>query len=242
MPGDNPTRQKRNVCILHGVRLKSTRLPGKLLERIGDRRIIDIGLGFLKKVAAETRTEPLLAISVADVELIRIAKEHGIRHVETSEAAGNAVDWAGAFAGLDKKIGDLGFDWVVDSNFICHPFMSTALACAIVNRAFTAENPYCVTRLRRGIVWDEKGRCILGAGETANMKTNPQYHELAHLAYGMATNLITKEEETARRTEPAAFEQTWLDKIDIDTPDDLELARAVAKVLEASGRGFHDHD
>ncbi len=223
----------RRIGILQGARLASKRIPNKLLEIIGDERLIDRGLRLLTDVAAVSNSEAFVTLWRGDDPLWRAAKDYDVKIVELTEVANNAETWDEAFAGLAEKLADR-FDWIVDVNFLCRPFLRVETACKMVDFAKIAAGPYVATCQHRGLLWDANGQQLLGHGETANTKTNPVYHDLAHLAYGIPTYMLANE-QAASFAKPFSVDLRWYERVDIDTPDDLAFARVVHSYITEGG-------
>jgi hypothetical protein len=223
----------RRIGILQGARLASKRVPQKLLLDVGGQRLIDRGLRRLLDVQAATGAIPFLVLWEGDQPLWHAARSLGVDVVPISSDAIEAEAWGDCFAGLAERLA-ARFDWLVDANFLCRPFLKAATAASIVRHAATATRPFVCTHRQRGLLWDGDGRLLLGHGQTANTKTNPVYHDLAHLAYGLPTELLGREAEVAALVEPFAVELSFAERVDIDTPDDVAFANVVCKYLEGT--------
>lgn len=221
----------RRIGILQGARLASKRVPRKLLEVVGGERLIDRGLRLLRAVQAATGASPFLALWAGDRELWDAAAAQQIEVVEISREAVEAEEWQDAFAGLADKLAHR-FDWIVDANFLCRPFLTADTAQRIVQRAAVANQPFVCTCTHRGLLWNEYGKQIHGWHQTANTKRNPVYHDLAHLGYGFPTAMLA-DEAAASQAVPFPVALHWWEKIDVDTPDDLDFARSVARYMDA---------
>lgn len=218
--------KSRRVAIMQGARLASHRVPNKLLERVNNIRLIDRGLRLLRAVSRHSDVSVILCCCPEDTELVETVKRWEMELFPLTREAVLAESWDDAFKGMAEAWRDR-FDWIVIGNFLCRPFLEEDTVRRIIHQAHMATQPFVVTTLERGLLWDSDGKQIYGIGETANTKTNPAYHRLAHLAYGVPLRMLACEKE-ASLAKPFWVPLRWYEKVDIDTPDDLLFARAVA--------------
>lgn len=221
----------RRLGILQFARLASQRLPGKHLMEIGGERLIDIGTRYMSRLRDATGAVPILACSPSDEPLVESARRHHVVVLPLSTEMKHSEHLEDLIAALVPPVKKL-CDWVWHPNIPCRPFSRLETGIRILDYCRTAERPFVCATQKRGIVWAE-GKTIIGAGRTANTKSNPVYFELSHLGYGFPVEALAySEEELAAACEPISFEIDWAERIDIDVLQDLEFARVVA----ASGR------
>jgi hypothetical protein len=133
-----------------------------------------------------------------------------------------ATAFGPARASLERR-----FDWLINGNFLCRPFLSVQTVARIVQHAQVAEKPFLTADAFCGIIWDETGRAVVGAGKTSNTVTNPIAYVANHLADGIPASILGLDEETAAAV-PVALPIAEHDRIDIDTLADLHRARQVS--------------
>ena len=177
---------------------------------------------------------PFLVCCASDRPLLDAAAALGVDVIAISERAMQAEDWDEIFGEVPAKLAGR-FDWIIEANFTCRPFLSVDTVVKVVQRCQVAERPFVVTRTYRGTVWDGASQCILGDGELANTKTNPLYHVLAHIAYAMPFEMLANKSKVLAAIEPFALEIGSAEMIDIDTAADLDFARTYARGLTEGG-------
>lgn len=217
------------VAIVQFVRLASQRLPNKLLEPFGGVPLIDRGLLYLRKLAETTGAVPLVVVPAKDAPLIASAQRHELRILTLDEQASAARIWPEMIAPFTDLL-TTEFDVIWDANICCRPFLRQTTGEFIVRQCRELQRPFVGVVRKRGIVWSETSPTpILGAGELADTRHNPHYFEPSHLAYCWPTwALRFTERQLAEIVQPLELRLDWAERIDIDTTDDLRLARAVA--------------
>lgn len=218
------------VCCLQFVRLKSSRIPNKLLQSVGGVRLIDSGCRYLFELGWRMKITPIIACHPRDVELIEAAKDAGVEVLELDNQADAARIWPEL---IRPYIGLLAerFDVVWDANVCCRPFLRGDTGDFIARQCLAAERPFVAVTRKRGIVWSETSPVpVIGAGELADTRNNPHYFEPAHLAYVWPMHMLPLPEKTlAEAVTPLELRLHWKEQIDIDTPEDLEHARIIAR-------------
>lgn len=218
------------ICCLVFARLASTRVPNKLLQDVGGRTLLERGMEYLAKLRAACPNVTPIVCSPAGDKAIRMECQQ--REIEwLADPTTDAKSWPELIAPHVPMLQER-FDWVWDANVFCHPFLRVETGQKIVAMIEEANGPFVVTRDRKGVVWKffTPEPAVIGSGELANTKTNPNYHELAHIAYCWPSETLGwSERALAIAAIPWAIDLYWSELIDIDTPEDLEHARAVAK-------------
>lgn len=217
------------VAIVQFARLNSQRLPQKLLEYVGGEPLIDRGLAYLQRLTTSTGAAAFLAVSPRDLPLIAAAKRFGIPMLPLDERADSAHLWPELISPFVEFLYDR-FDVVWDANLCCRPFLRQATGEFIVRQCEATKRPFVGVTRKRGVVWPEHSPTpVIGAGELADTQRNPHYFELGHLAYCWPTWALTlPEAQLAEIVQPLELHLYWFERIDIDTPDDLAQARAIA--------------
>jgi hypothetical protein len=221
---------RRRMVILQGARLNSRRLPRKLLRSVQHgQTLMARGLEFLSEVSKRSGVPFAVAIPEADREL-RECVEPGTK-IYTSQ---DVEDWEGAFGGFREELLQ-DYDWVLDGNFLCWPFLKYSTAVKLVGMLEGATEPFVTVSSHRGVIYAEsqiapRPQVIFGAGQTANGLTNPEYLTPNHLAYGYPAYMLGNEAELAE-ARPQSIYLTSVEKIDIDTYEDLDLAQIVGRCI-----------
>lgn len=217
------------VAIVQFVRLASRRVPQKLLETVGGATLIDRGLSYLRRVSDATEAVSFAAVSPRDIPLVASAKRNGLRVLRLDDTADQCRSWPELIAPFAEQLAD-EFDVIWDANVCCRPFLRRSTGEFIVRQCQASRRPFVGVTRKRGIVWGETSPTpILGAGELAGTQRNPHYFELSHLAYCWPSWALTfTEGELAKIVQPLEIQLDWAEQIDIETPGDLEHARAIA--------------
>lgn len=228
----------RNLAIVQAIHLGSRRVPRKLLEKFGEQTLLEIGLAKLQVVERVRGVRSLFAVSYEDRVLCDVVEAHGFERIEIGAVAAEADSYSTVFTDWTRGLAQR-FDWVIDANVICRPFLRIETLLAFVDRALVAEHPFVACLEERGLIWDGEGELLLGAGQVADTKNNPRYYRLAHLGYAHPANLWD-EKSLAALSRPMPISLLPEERIDIDTPDDLAFARLVfegrrAQVLATHG-------
>lgn len=222
----------RRLAIVQAIHLSSRRVPRKLLERIGDRTLVEWGLQRLTQVQLLRNVSALIAVSYEDRPLRELVDAHGIERIEIGAVTAAADGYANVFSDWTRGL-SARFDWVIDANIVCRPFLRLETVVDLVDRALLAEQPFVATVAERGLIWNEDRQMLIGIGQVADSKNNPRYFRLAHLGYAHPADLW-EEGLLSRVSRPEAFSLQPVEHIDIDTPEDLAFARIVHEGMKAS--------
>lgn len=220
---------KNRVCMLQFARLHSSRVPDKLLQTVDGRRLIDVGLSWMRVVADRAGCQPVLAVNPEDKPLIEAAGQFGIEVFPLDERAKNAEAWPVLIAPLVDFLQER-CDVVWDANICCRPFLRYSTGETIAKYCQETGRPFVCVTTKRGIVWsDHSDTPVIGAGLLANTRRNPYYSELGHICYCWPTWALSfTERQLAEQAVPVQIRLMPEEMIDIDTPTDLEFARIVA--------------
>lgn len=223
-----------NLCLLQLIHLNSRRIPRKVLEPIGGRTLLDIGLAKLVELERTTGAKVLIGVSSGDQPLCDLVDRSGLERLDIGERAAGASDASTIVSGWPDEVSKR-FDWVCWLNVICRPFLrlqTLQLQVRHAQDAMKTNRPFVTTVKERGLIWDQDGNFVIGAGQLADTKHNPLYHRPAHLGCAHPTDLWD-EQPLSAAAEPLAFELLPEERIDIDTPEDLEFARLVYRGMHA---------
>jgi hypothetical protein len=215
---------RRRVAVTQLIHLGSRRFPRKILERLGTRTLLDRGLDLLRSVRDECGVEVFVGVASSETELVDVVAHSGLSQIDIGPAAqGNTCDeivagWSDAMPGL--------CDWVFEANFICRPFLHLETVRRLMKSVRATGVPFVTVLEERGMLWDDDGRPLLGKGEVADSRHNPNYLRLAHLGYAHPADMWTVR-DLAPAALPLLVSLSPLERIDIDTPEDLKLARLV---------------
>jgi hypothetical protein len=214
------------VVILQLARLQSERMPNKPLALVGGERLIDRGLKYMQAMS-DMGAKPLLACHPKDEDLVQAAMMHGVQVVDMPESAVAGETWEECFNPIADEVARHG-DWVFNANFLCRPFLRYQTGWRVVNYLKSTKLPFVCVQRHRGMVWSSSGTPVIGHRCTANTKTNPEYWDLAHIGYGVPAWLLHADDRiVSAACNPYEVDLDFAEQIDIDTPDDLALARAV---------------
>lgn len=215
----------RTLAIIQAIHLNSRRVPRKLLAKLGDTTLLEIGLAKLRQVEQQRGVPSLFAVSYADQVLCELVESHGFERIEIGEVAAEADSYESVFSEWTRDLAQR-FEWVIDANVICRPFLRVETLLAFLDRAVAAEHPFVACLEERGLLWNDQDEIILGRRQVADTKKNPIYRRLAHLGYAHPANLWN-EGELAAASRPEVFRLFPEERIDIDTPEDLAFAEIV---------------
>lgn len=222
----------RSLAILQAIHLNSQRVPRKMLARVGEKTLLEIGLEKLRQVHLERRVPILFAVSYEDQELCNLVDAQGFERIEIGQVAASADGYQAVFTDWTQGLANR-FDWVIDANFICRPFLRLETILDFVDRAMIAKEAFVACVAERGLIWSQTGKMLLGIGQVADTKNNPVYYRLAHLGYAHPANLWN-EQMLAAAARPESFSLLPAECIDIDTANDLEFARLFQKGLDSA--------
>jgi len=221
----------KKIVIVSLLRLASTRVPKKLLELIGDWPLCYWSLSRIDKAAKKAGIEHKAIIWPGDEPLIKIVNDLGIDVIERSyeSAMGETVEtiyeekW---IAPLREK-----YNWVAIVN-ACRPFLEVDSIVNFLNKVKSSDKNLLGVFKRRGWVWNEKYERVIGKGETTlNTKTNAIHFVPAHCYYAYPIEYLGKP-IMINDPELIEIEENIFNSIDIDTPQDLQLARAMYSLMK----------
>ena len=221
----------KRIAILQYARSESNRVPHKLRLQINGKSLL--GMGVEKLLVASSSYEnvtPVFACPFNDLWVQSILRQYPgqLCWHTIPEHSGATEDWNTLIAPMIEHLQSV-YDYIWLSNVLCRPFISIETCRAIIDNCIKSTDPFVTVSEKRGAIWnpneltDPERTPILGAGELANTKLNPIYYEYAHLGYGLPVSMLTlPEKQLADHITPFVVNQSWRDKLDIDTQDDVE--------------------
>jgi hypothetical protein len=221
------------LAILQHAHLGSHRIKRKLLEDVGGSSLLDRGIEKLMTAAAVASVPLVVACPENDSFLTEYLDFRGVRHVPVLAGDADADDYSSIMRGYRDEL-TRDFDRILVLNALCRPFLKLGTITSVINHAKVEECFVCTIE-ERGILWTAgdgfsklRGFCVL-----PDTKTNPAYNRLSHVGYCHPTN-TWDEVAVAARLSPWSIPLTPAERIDIDTPDDLEFAQTYAIGLKVS--------
>lgn len=215
------------VAIFQRARLASQRVPRKLLAKVGGRTLLDRGLRWMRRVAETTGAVPVVACPPGDTEIVEAVQAMRMTLIPLDDHATRSECWSDHYGPLVEPLSEI-CDWIWDANILCRPFLSTRIGVTAARYAAFATIPAVLTTRKRGIVWDSGDNTVIGSGQMANTKTNPVYQELSHLGYLLPVSMLAQPEATtAAACHPLSIPMGWMDRIDVDDMEDLQMAQFV---------------
>jgi hypothetical protein len=209
-------------ALLQFARLGSTRLPRKLLERVGTSTLAERGMRYISELKGIT---PYIACPETDTELIELAESYKINVLPMNAPTSSADQWTNLIKPFIPEL--MKYDHVWDANILCHPFLRKKTGQFIIDR-MSLSFPVCFTLRERNVLYNQLGEQINSCGQLANTKTNGIYYRPSHVGYVFPKTYLTySEAELSRDVVSIEIHLTKAEQIDIDTRDDLELAQAV---------------
>lgn len=217
------------VAILQYARIDSKRVPRKLLQRVGGKTLLTRGLRKLGQLADEDEhVTPFLLVPRTDREILAETSYYPRIRVLLSDETpcGSSRTDATVRPHLQAL---QEFDWVWNSNILCRPFLQLSTLRSIVRLCREQLTPFVLTHQQRGLVFDEESRTVIGAQQLADTRSNPLYQTLSHMGYGWPTEFLAEsDEQLAARSSPVPIELSPFERVDIDTPADLDFAQKIA--------------
>lgn len=206
------------IALVHFTRLGSERVPNKPLRKVGGESLLSItlkkGLGF----------------SCRGYDTVIISPDADLRPDILSEGKGRI--WPELIQPHIEYF--RSYDWIVDCNFICHPFLSESTIDHILYLCSKLTFPFTLVKEERNTVWNFERELIIGKGQLADTKNNPVYFIPAHIAYCYRfKDLSLDEKQLSERVVPIPIQLTNLEQIDIDTEEDLVLANLIWKGMQS---------
>lgn len=214
------------LTILQFAHLGSVRVPQKLLALLEGKSLLEIGIEKLVRLKKETGVEVTLAVGEEETVLIEAARRNNLNYILRDQRSISSENWEDTVDTFKDKL-NAQFDWVLDLNILCRPFLRYETIVRLVDLVNENPAPLVFVKGERGIVWDGDKNKILGAGFLADTKHNPVYYRLSHIGYHYPT-VNLEESHLSSICEPSEIELQPEELIDIDTILDLEFAQRIA--------------
>ncbi len=117
------------------------------------------------------------------------------------------------------------YDWILLANAGL-PFVPGSSYCRFIELAKTESRPFISAFCHRGYVWDEEEKPLLPITQPLDTRSSSRYLVPSHCFYGFPSPLFgTPESYSSLR--PIEVPYDLRHRTDIDTLDDLTLARAI---------------
>lgn len=213
--------------LYESMRLNNQRVPRKLMLRIAGKTLAEIAFEKMA-VCRSADVTPVAGICDSDVDLIRLAESAGIEVHIRDVRSRDAESMEDGFWQLPSLYTNR-FDWVVNVNIGCHPFLRVETLLRLIAAARTATTPLLSVREERGLLWGHDMNFLQGADDSPNSKTNKPYFVLTHVGGCYPLGTIADTAKINATLRPLPLELTREEQLDIDTPDDAEFLSIYAK-------------
>lgn len=221
------------VAIVQFARLTSERVPEKMLRPVGGATLIDRALRYYTSlVSLRKNVTVFLIIPDSDAELARLAEPYlsdSIKLRFLTEEQSSCRIWSDLIKPFIHELSS--YDWVWDANIACHPLLKLQTGLDIIDnlQADLPKGPKVWCIAERNPLWDSTGKMLYNIGQLADTTLNEFYLKPSHIAHCYPPECLDWDEERlANSLWPVIHNLTDEEKIDIDTSDDLQLARHVA--------------
>lgn len=224
-------------AIVQFVRVDSKRIQHKMLEKLGAKTLLEHGMDYLNELVEKSGVQLFLAGSLDTLNIIKpLISMYYYEYLLISPEASRSEGWELMVGDISNQLNHNSIrnsDLVWHSNVLCRPFLTKETGLNILRR----RDPGVTAIKKRGSVWSvrdvdktESSMARIGYGNLANTKQNDEYYEFAHLGYIIYANWYRSSEvDVCDRCPPFPVTLTAMEKIDVDYPDDLDLARKVYK-------------
>lgn len=216
---------KRRVCAISIVRLQSSRVPRKMIQEIGGKPLCEWALGRLQQAAKDCQVDCGAVICPDEVELMEIATRLEITVLPRTITSAVSNEFETIYE--QKWVRPLcdSYDWILVINSSL-PFVPISSYQRFIELAKTAMRPFISAFRYRGYVWDENGKALLEINKPLDTKTSPVYMVPSHCFYGFSSDLFGTP-EAYFSLQPVEVPKDICHCTDIDTMDDLRMARAI---------------
>lgn len=225
------------VIICQELRLSSQRLPKKILEELGGRPLISIGLEKLRTIALGSDIPVCVAAWSGDDEIFQWADAYHLSVIERSERSANGDKWEDIYDGWQVAFSQ--FDTVLFVNLVCHPFMTIGTIRSLYDQATICGHPWVTAQVERGQVWAVDRAPLLPSGTLLSSRTGPVYRRPTHVALCCPVADLFYSQRVLNPL-PMCLGIPKLELFDIDTQEDLDLARLVYAGLVDQGKARRD--
>lgn len=222
------------ISVLVNARTKSTRMPRKLVRPFADTTLIEIALEKLNEMDFFAHRY----YGVAEEELKVIGRKY--ENIELLERKPEAVE-----PGYNKhEIIYEHYGWV-DSDYIfwlnpCHPLLSVETVRKAVELVLeTKHNSYTSVNETKDWIFDDMGQQITNTNSSVLSTNHSQkYFKVAHSFHVIRKEyfLATKQYWTLTKNDPYLIEIPEIEKTDVDTPFEFEIAEIIYQRIKEGGR------
>lgn len=232
------------IAIVQFARLASSRIPNKLLQTVNGMPLIERAFRYMSLLSSKypsrsstegqqsgLAVESWVACPETDKPIIELATRYGI-NVTAYDSNHTGRIWPELirFEPLFTHLST--FDWIIDANIACHPFLTLKSYETILSHLSSStvykDYGYVFVLQERDTLWDAEGNYIHNEGYLADTKNNWPYYRPAHIAYCFPSSLLDQSERVlANNLEIVPISLTKMEQIDIDTEEDLLIAKRV---------------
>lgn len=217
------------VCLLVAMRIESTRIHRKLMQPCGCVPLVRRGLSRLTEAAAAEGV-PVFGW-VRDAELIAECRRAGLTVLHRPAFTVEGEDYRQVFYGCADQLAALGYTHVLECNAPTRPFVKTATWRKIIRAGLCLDPipgyPFVAAERQRLILWEAGSRQPVQPVQFSNTKTNPEWLSVADLVYACEVGDLGRP-EAADKYKPWEVSLTSLERIDVDTWEDMAIADAIA--------------
>lgn len=216
---------KLKIALLSMMRLNSTRIERKLLEKVGSTPLATKALEILKTVRGRD-FEILAAINPQDQELISIAERCRVRVIFRSNSSREAQNLEDSLdIPLRESLKD-SFTWVLAVNPSMPFLKADTIEKAILRIQGGETSCFQSAYKERGLVWDQAGRRLVGPG------LNPIYYAMCPALWAYpVVDLGDKDRMLIKTLLPVHRGPEFLD---VGHTEDLQIAQVWSKFLKDS--------
>lgn len=235
-------QQPPSIVMTQFAHLASERLPNKMIQSLEDEHPRSLLGRALIKMREVKRTrpniDPVLICPESDDALIQIAKYHEMFYLAMPTRS-EAKQWPDLIK-LPYIMDYLkSFDYVWDVNLACHPFLKVETLLQSLDRMLNCGGssptifPKIAVTIHRETLWDERGRPLNSHGQLACTKTNDIFYKPTHTSHLFPRMYLDYDEmRLANSLVPVVVDMPKLELIDIDTQEDLDLARIIQRGMK----------
>lgn len=223
------------ILVVSIMRMGSTRVPDKMMQKIGGVSLAEIAIRNLREVdSIICNTSVDVGVLVRDEELFNLARQNGVQVFNRSEGsvAVPQTDRIWSLCGDDvhKK-----YDVVLKVN-PCMPFLTVDTIKEAIEHS--KEHPFWTSVYKNyGWLWGAYGEMLSRQGSFPRSDINgPPYYTMGSIFWSFSSESLNWLDLTRWQKCAEGIRQydktTGIEFFDVDTPEDLELARIIAQNKE----------
>ena len=212
------------LALLVRMRLGSARLPEKMLRRVGEQTLAEAIITKCQEAARVVPVPVYCFLSPKDEELWKTANRLDCPVIQRSDQSASAPDAIGMCdAKMLEDLRQMGIERVLFPN-ACMPFLTPQTIAQFIVRARYADYQFITVHEHQGWVFDHRDNKIWGDVSSSKRAGLPYKTVCSTFFFAFTENLGKPEMFQAKLvTVPKTIEFL----IDIDTPEDLQIAQAV---------------